>query len=57
MWCVGDALVLTERNGRKRMDKVQIGDRVQVARKDGSLSFEDVYFFGHRSQEATADRC
>lgn len=33
------------------MQELQIGDRVQVAAADGSLAFDEVYFFGHRSAD------
>lgn len=43
----GDATVVTEGGGTKAMRNVQIGDRVQVVRADGSLGFEDVYLMTH----------
>lgn len=34
------------------MQDVKIGDRVQVMDANGELTYDDVYFFGHRSTEA-----
>ncbi len=38
----------------KRMDELVVGDRVLAAAEDGSLAFQDVYFFGHRAADADA---
>ena len=31
------------------MQELRIGDRVQTVSADGSVAYEDIYFFGHRS--------
>lgn len=46
----GDAKVLLEGGRQKVMRDVVIGDRVQVVRPDGSTTYDDVYFFGHRAR-------
>lgn len=38
-----------------QMQHLRIGDRVQIVRKDGSLGFEDIYFFGHNDAKAIAN--
>jgi hypothetical protein len=43
----GDATVLTEGGGERVMRDLAIGDRVQVARADGSLGVEDIYQMTH----------
>ena len=50
----GDAPVTIEGRGEAQMQDVRIGDRVLVARSDGSLGYDDVYFFGHRDRAAVA---
>jgi hypothetical protein len=34
--------------GAARMDALRVGDRVLVARPDGSLFFDEIYMFGHK---------
>ena len=45
----GDARVLLEGGRQKLMQDVAIGDRVQVVGPDGKLTYDDMYFFGHRA--------
>jgi hypothetical protein len=49
----GKALVQTP-SGAKTMSDLRVGDRVLTVASDNSLAFEDVYFFGHADQYATA---
>jgi hypothetical protein len=44
----GDATVQTEDGARKAMRDVRLGDRIQVARPDGSLGYEEVYLNTHK---------
>jgi hypothetical protein len=43
-----DATVRTADGGSKAMRDVRLGDRVQVARSDGSLGYEEVYLNTHK---------
>lgn len=49
--CSGDGLVELEGGKSVRMQELKIGDRVQTVSSDGKLSYDDVYFFGHRSTD------
>jgi hypothetical protein len=49
----GDATVVMEDGGTKRVADVRIGDRVQVAHADGSVGFEDVYLLTHKDAAIT----
>jgi desert hedgehog protein len=49
----GDATVVMEGGGTRRIAEVRIGDRVQVAHADGSLGFEDVYLLTHQDAATT----
>lgn len=49
----GAATVVTENGGSKAMRDVQIGDRVQVVRADGTLGFDDVYLMTHHDAVAS----
>lgn len=54
-WCFpGDATVQTDSGAIKPMAEVRIGDRLQVARPDGTLGFEDVYLNTHRDALSSA---
>ena len=48
------ATVTTDDGGTKEMRDVQVGDRVEVVRADGSLGFEDVYLLTHKDATATS---
>ncbi len=39
--------VLAEGRGLVRMDALEVGDRVLTVSKDGTVSFEDIFFFSH----------
>ena len=52
MCYAGDGEVVLEGGRRVLMQDLRIGDRVQVAAADGSLTFDDIYFFGHRARGA-----
>ncbi|GBF88795.1 hypothetical protein Rsub_01696 [Raphidocelis subcapitata] len=38
----------------KRMEELRVGDRVLALASDGTLKYEDVYFFGHRDAASDA---
>lgn len=38
----------------KRMSELRVGDKVLAAGPGGKLGYQDVYFFGHRAEGATA---
>ena len=42
--------VLTEGKGLVRVDALEVGDRVLTAAEDGTVRFEDVFFFSHRDR-------
>ena len=44
----GGARVVTPGGATKALRDVQIGDKIQVFKGDGSLGFEEVYFFDHQ---------
>lgn len=44
----GDATVTLPGGTTKPMALLEVGDKVQVLKADGSISFEDVYFFDHQ---------
>jgi hypothetical protein len=46
--------VATEGGGTKQMRDVRLGDRLQVARADGTLGFEEVYLNTHRDATTAA---
>ena len=46
-----DATVTTP-GGEKLMQELRVGDQVLTTSSDGTLIFEDVYFFGHANAEA-----
>ncbi|KRZ90764.1 Desert hedgehog protein A [Trichinella sp. T8] len=50
----GSSTVLTKENGRKRMDELEIGDRVLARKADGKLTFSPVILFLHRDQQTKA---
>jgi hedgehog protein len=52
--CFPAAATVTTRAGPRRMDELRVGDAVLAARADGSLEFQEVYFFGHRDAAADA---
>ena len=49
-----DATVQLEDGSTKAMPDVRLGDRVLVARANGSLGFEDVYLNAHKDQASSA---
>jgi len=54
-WCFpGDATVRTEAGATKAMRDVRIGDRLLVARPDGTLGYEDVYLNTHKDGASSA---
>ena len=44
--------VLVKGRGQMDMSEVCIGDRLQSIAADGSLFYDEVYFFGHRNSSA-----
>ncbi|KRX91161.1 Desert hedgehog protein A [Trichinella pseudospiralis] len=50
----GSSTVLTVENRRKRMDELEIGDRVLARKTDGKLTFSPVILFLHRDEQAYA---
>ena len=44
----GDATVTLATGAAKAMRDLTVGDKVMVAKEDGSIRFEDVYFFDHQ---------
>ncbi len=44
--------VLTEGKGLVRMDALEVGDRVLTAAENGTLYFENIFFFSHRDSHA-----
>ena len=54
-WCFpGDSTVRTETGVTKAMRDVRIGDRLLVARPDGTLGYEDVYLNTHKDGASSA---
>ncbi|MGD9509440.1 MAG: hypothetical protein AB7X49_12925, partial [Geminicoccaceae bacterium] len=49
-----DATVMTDAGVAKAMTEVRLGDRVLVARPDGTLGYEEVYLNTHRDAVASA---
>lgn len=50
----GHASVTLEGGEQRPMRDLRVGDRVRVALPDGSLAWDDVYFFGHRDRKSVA---
>ena len=42
--------VVTEGKGLVRMDELEVGDRVLTPAEDGTVHFEDIFFFSHRDR-------
>ena len=53
--CVGDATVTVETGGAKMMRELRLGDKIRVVKPDGSLAWDDIYFFGHREDTAMGE--
>ncbi len=49
-----DSTVLVEGRGLTRMDALEVGDRVLTAGDDGTVRFEDIFFFSHRDRHTTS---
>ncbi len=45
-----DSTVLAEGRGLVRMDALEVGDRVLTASEDGTVRFEDIFFFSDRDR-------
>ncbi|BDA50219.1 probable sonic hedgehog protein A [Coccomyxa sp. Obi] len=48
----GDAQVLVKGEGQLDMSEVRVGDMLQSIAANGSLIYDEVYFFGHRNSSA-----
>eukprot|EP00341_Mesodinium_pulex_P016070 CAMPEP_0116946114 /NCGR_PEP_ID=MMETSP0467-20121206/36783_1 /TAXON_ID=283647 /ORGANISM="Mesodinium pulex, Strain SPMC105" /LENGTH=260 /DNA_ID=CAMNT_0004629811 /DNA_START=268 /DNA_END=1051 /DNA_ORIENTATION=- len=50
-----ESAVHVEDKGLVRMDELSYGDRVMILKQDGTVGYEDVYLFGHKNYDDSAE--